>query len=546
MADLFYYYKKIEHFFGNMKFAVIVIVLYAIALAYGTTLESLHGAEYANRLVYKSGPFMLIQLCMFLSIVFATFNRLPPRKRLYGFYTIHTGLIVIFIGAFISLRSAIDGSIVLLPNMSNSEFLTNREQLIIRPNAHESEKEIRVNLPYTARERQLDFRVGEVKLLRYLPFSDHTVTWHQDTARREQQSTHYQVFNEFVFEQFVLTHHDQSNLQRTLQLGPLSLHYMPKNLLQCFRDMKTDYIIWNRDTGSCEAANIKVLTHRGVAQEDELVQIEFEGKNYLFQPEMSPFNIGADMRFDRLSPVRLFNRNLFESTPHIFLFGQALSYFNRQEEKWLHYDFELNQDIQLPWMDLRIRAIKNTTSEYPLLDLAYMKPIQESGEVIEGNMQAVEVQIGQDVFWVDSTRPTEYTHPAGHVMSFELGHMRLRLPYDMTLDRFQMDYDPGTTNAATYESFVTVFMGDEGSQQHHIYMNNPLRQQDFTFYQASYFELSPGNYGSVLSVNYDPGRPFKYSGSVLLIVGSAWHFYLNRNRRKRKKEIHNISENTEV
>ena len=92
-----------------------------------------------------------------------------------------------------------------------------------------------------------------------------------------------------------------------------------------------------------------------------------------------------------------------------------------------------------------------------------------------------------------------------------------------------MNTDPGTNNPASYESFVSVFAGTQGAQKHHIYMNNPLKFKAFTFYQASYFETNQG-YGSVLSVNYDPGRPWKYLGSFLIVLGSIWHFILRRKK----------------
>lgn len=107
------YYKKVEFFFGNLKFAVVIISLFAIYLGYGTFMESYHGTEYANRLVYKSFPFMAVQFGMFLSIFFATLIRLPPKKHLYGFYVIHAGLIILFLGSWVTYQSGVDGTVTL-------------------------------------------------------------------------------------------------------------------------------------------------------------------------------------------------------------------------------------------------------------------------------------------------------------------------------------------------------------------------------------------------------------------------------------------------
>ena len=109
----------------------------------------------------------------------------------------------------------------------------------------------------------------------------------------------------------------------------------------------------------------------------------------------------------------------------------------------------------------------------------------------------------------------------------EIDKESLTLPYELSLTNFKMDKDPGTNNPASYESFVQLFSKD-GATDHHIYMNNPLKFDGLTFYQASYFEVGPEQYGSVLSVNLDPGRPVKYFGSLLLVLGSMWHFLIRR------------------
>ncbi len=62
-------------------------------------------------------------------------------------------------------------------------------------------------------------------------------------------------------------------------------------------------------------------------------------------------------------------------------------------------------------------------------------------------------------------------------------------------------------------------------------MNHPLKYDHLTFYQASYFETEKGH-GSVLSVNYDPGRWIKYLGSLLLVFGAIWHFAFIKRKEK--------------
>ena len=60
-------------------------------------------------------------------------------------------------------------------------------------------------------------------------------------------------------------------------------------------------------------------------------------------------------------------------------------------------------------------------------------------------------------------------------------------------------------------------------------MNEPLKHEGFTFYQASFERDESGKpVTSILSVNHDPGRWVKYLGSFLIVLGSVVLFYFRR------------------
>src|SRR5690606_718438 len=116
-------YRSIERILASLKFAVIIIILFALCLIAGTFLESWNGTEYAQLVVYKSWWFMTLQALMFLSILTATLVRLPLRKSLYGFYTIHSGLIILFIGSFITYVIGVDGQLELIPGRPSNRII---------------------------------------------------------------------------------------------------------------------------------------------------------------------------------------------------------------------------------------------------------------------------------------------------------------------------------------------------------------------------------------------------------------------------------------
>lgn len=137
-------------------------------------------------------------------------------------------------------------------------------------------------------------------------------------------------------------------------------------------------------------------------------------------------------------------------------------------------------------------------------------------------------------YWVTNQAPIELTNGTDKV-KFSLATKEISIPYQITLDRFQMNTNPGSETPASYESFVQLLDGrtENNIENFHVFMNNPMKYDDFTYYQSSYFPVGKDQYGSVLSVNYDPGRFFKYFGSFLIVFGSIWHYLINRKKTKR-------------
>jgi len=104
---------------------------------------------------------------------------------------------------------------------------------------------------------------------------------------------------------------------------------------------------------------------------------------------------------------------------------------------------------------------------------------------------------------------------------------RIDIGFPMTLSKFNIGRYQGTMRAASYESEVDV----PGLGRRTISMNEPLKYNGFTFYQASFEQDAQGRpVASILSVNHDPGRWVKYLGSLLMVFGSIVLFYFKRSR----------------
>jgi hypothetical protein len=112
---------------------------------------------------------------------------------------------------------------------------------------------------------------------------------------------------------------------------------------------------------------------------------------------------------------------------------------------------------------------------------------------------------------------------------------RMPLGFEIKLDKFEVGFEPGTEQATKFVSNVRLSDSSEGikGQRHTISMNHPLSHRGYTFYQMRYSaHLDPqtgertGQFQSVLQVAIDPGRPIKYAGCLLLVLGIFTQFYM--------------------
>jgi hypothetical protein len=110
------------------------------------------------------------------------------------------------------------------------------------------------------------------------------------------------------------------------------------------------------------------------------------------------------------------------------------------------------------------------------------------------------------------------------------GRRVIELPFNLRLDKFsKVDY-PGTQTAMSYESDVEI---DKDGKLTKISMNEPLKKDKYTLYQASY-QIGAGQpTASIFSVNYDPGRFAKYLGSLIAAIGIIT-YTLMRSRLARR------------
>ena len=131
--------------------------------------------------------------------------------------------------------------------------------------------------------------------------------------------------------------------------------------------------------------------------------------------------------------------------------------------------------------------------------------------------------------------PQTFVHQ-GRTYALSMRTRRYYLPYAITLKDFRHDVYAGTDIPKNFSSLVHISNPAKGEERDVlIYMNQPLRYEGRTFYQASF-----GKEGrlSVLQVVQNPGWTIPYISCALVTLGLLIHFglTLRRSLRQRRAE----------
>lgn len=453
---------------GSAKFAIALLALFAAGMIAGTIYESLYGSGYANTAVYSAWWFYTIQFFILLSLVVAVIDRIPFRKRLAGFYIIHAAVVTIILGSVVTKIYGIDGEVPLQINQPANQIQLNQDALFVSAKDLDIEFELRQTVRPI--ESKIDIFSNEtlnLSLLKYYPYAKVESAWE---THPDFWSTEWLISNDKFSEPLHLAYPATSVVASEAELGPLSLRAL-----------------------SLEEFNLRTAP----AQSHARLHLKYNPKG----------SSGPEVLMARDSQR-----------------GILLAF--KDQEKWQRHKVT-QQALKLPWMNFSISLIADHDRQKPVLHFFKGEAHKEP----EKNARAALVQIHfkqgklagtEHQFWL-SDFSKETLQVDNLTFTGSIGKKIITLPFSLTLLDFKMAKNPGTMDAASYESFVTI--NNEEPKQH-VYMNHPLKKESFTFYQSSYFQDEEGHFHSVFSVNRDPGRMIKYFGAFLLVLGLTLHYLL--------------------
>jgi hypothetical protein len=176
------------------------------------------------------------------------------------------------------------------------------------------------------------------------------------------------------------------------------------------------------------------------------------------------------------------------------------------------------------WMNLQLKLLR-------YLPKAEMKwEFQTVERPTELTTSAIKVIFGDKEHWLALDDVYKlFTNKAVYFISY--ANRQVDLGFEVRLKEFEIGRYQGIQKASSYQSLVEI----PGYGEKMISMNEPLKYKGLTVYQASFQEDESGvPVASIFSVNYDPGRPLKYGGSLIIVSGVILLFY---NRRKTARAL---------
>ena len=459
----------VYRFFSSLKAAVGVLSVLGVGLAVGTFYESAYGREAAGEVIYKSWWMTATLFFLALNIAAVMVDRWPWRKRHIPFLMAHIGILMVLTGSSLTRFYGVDGSVRLQLQETSRQLLTSNINLVVYSSFDG------LNLTELYRQRVHFYRSPP------RPDAPYLVPLGPDNMK---------------ILQFVPAATARSHFTAA-RFGGSAIHFH-------IRGTQADVTKWL----------FKPLWQKQVLWDMGPAEVWLSES---FPPDREESGRGSEKK---TIPFKGQKPALFLSPK-----GDRLQYHLYHPSKGMHQTGETKPGgvLKTGWMDFEFRLISYLPQALPHT-LFTPQP-----QVSPGSVPAIEVAfkgesrhlgLNSHLFFFDEDKV--------YIVAYT--NERKYLGFELTLQDFKITRYPSSRKAKAYESRVLV----NGQTSHPISMNQPLKLKGYTLYQAGFEEKADGTpLASILSVNKDPGRWWKYMGALAVVVGAGLLF-AKRSRKSRK------------
>ncbi|MBI3468440.1 MAG: cytochrome c biogenesis protein ResB [Planctomycetes bacterium] len=584
--------RGLLQFLASLKLAVSLMVVLAAVLAVATLLEAEHGMAYAHWYVYKSAWFSALLGLLGVNIFCAAAVRFPWKRHQTGFVITHAGLLVLLAGSIQSFLGGIEGQLSFVEGeVSDKLTLPERSQITAVWEGRNDEPPYLFGFDGGPVDWQAGraLSLGDIdgvsaRILRFYRHARPVVRWTTDgphggpLVKIQVKGPDGKVVAEPSL--------SDQQFGDALLMGPIRVQLqraaydtmLADFLDPALPDASNDGLLLAYYREGVSRIPVKENVGNKVAIGETGAQVEIveylrnarpEGMGRFVNKGDQPGNPFVELRVYLPGEKEPLRQIAFAKDPLLNLDGVfahdcpvKFRFYHPAADPTAAVEFLQTRDGKLygrVFHEGRVKphGIVSVGNSFTLAmnfsvsvvqysprarsELAFEPAVAAKGGPSPEPAALVEIAAGgaaQQV-WLqrndlhNGTRKLDT--PLGP-MILHYGHGQVPLEFSLKLEDFRRDVNPGRAGDAAFASVVRI-IDERGGQDktRRVTMNEPLTHRRFTFYQSGFNQGGHGKQASVLSVAYDPGRPLKYTGSLMICLGIAVMFYMRAYFFKRAR-----------
>ncbi len=560
-------------FFASLKLAVVLLVVLGIVFGAGTFVESYHGTDAAQALVYRTHWLSVLFILLALNLLASALDRIPWRKKHVGFLTTHLGIILILAGALVSQGFGIEGQLAIQEGKLENRMTLSDPLVQVLSVVSGGDSESRWIF---SMDRNVFPWKGQKELIPETPspfkirlLTDYPKAEFLETVQKTENGSpalHVTLQGSMATSGHWLLA-DYAN-RRSIDLGPAMIRFENEPLkLQKRGDREMGTLKFDFENGrsieisldpgsigktfSLSGTSYKVKVRQilkdAIVDRNQLLDRSGEWKNPAV--ELSLVGGGLSERHTVFAKFPEFPtlHGIAPSGAHVRIAYEAPGFSEAAAKNELRFvcragnlpryqikrgteivegDVELGKEIATGWMDFKFAV--DSYLEHGVVEETYspLPALSKSAEAIPVIQVEFEKAGERKSVWLPQgkivhvpIRGSDY-----HVM---YGLKTKPMGFSLELRDFIIEMDPGTNRPARFKSEVTLRDTSGGIGRHLvIQMNEPLKHRGFKVYQSAYQQVPGEPDISIFTVARDPGNPLKYLGAIIMMAGIAMFFYV--------------------
>lgn len=449
---------KILNQFFSMRMMALAMLVFLLAIAAATFLESMYGIQTAKLAIYNAKWFEFLLVYLTLNLISNLFKYQLFRREKIATLAFHLSFIVIMIGAGITRYISYEGLMIIKEGDKSNFIYSSDPNLWFKINDGKME--------YSYAEKMFQSEIWNNDFDLDVEFPNHITPI----------SISFVDFKSKRIDSLVVNDSVQGNALEIVT-GGMSSNYLTENEFLMMGDVALSFEKKDAMPG------IHVTVENGVAYLKSAFEL-----SYLPMSQMQKY------RQSGLEVPDSAYQTVAKNTKTIF---QTATLYTAQGQQFVFKGLLKNaKKMLLP------SGKKDVGKDY--LTIKITDGQKEKTVVLAGGM-------GQ----LPDRQTFDFN---GLVYEMEYGSTPISIPFSIACRDFQLDRYPGSNMPSSFASELTIVDPKNGvNEKRRVFMNNVLDYGGFRFFQSGY---SPDETETHLSVNHDAiGTNVTYVGYLLMAIG---------------------------